>query len=141
MKASTLAPIVSRSLVTLFLLVLGIDASATTIVVPTDEQLIDKSPVIVVGEVLSSYPVVRGGGVRNETKLAVREVLKGPRLHRDNRASDELASDCNQQPVPRCRHQRSGELFPQGTGARRGRLFRLRLCRGQPVRGPDLHSG
>jgi len=52
-------------------------ASATTIVLPTDDQLIRKSPVIVEGIVLSSAPVLRGEGIWTETKLAVDRTLKG----------------------------------------------------------------
>ena len=52
-------------------------ASATTIVMPTDAQLIQKSPVIVRGLVLSSTPVDRNGAIWTETTLQVDEVLKG----------------------------------------------------------------
>jgi len=51
--------------------------SATTIVMPTDEQLIQKTPVIVRGLVLSSTPVDRNGAIWTETVLQVDEVLKG----------------------------------------------------------------
>src|SRR5947209_9565570 len=52
-------------------------ASATTIVLPTDDQLIRKSPVIVEGTVISSGAVLRGEGIWTETKLAVDRTLKG----------------------------------------------------------------
>jgi PKD repeat protein len=52
-------------------------ASATTIVLPSDDQLIRKSPVIVEGTVLSSTPVLRGEGIWTETKLAIDRTLKG----------------------------------------------------------------
>ena len=52
-------------------------ASATTIVLPTDEQLVRKSPVIVEGTVISSMPVLRGEGIWTETRLAVDRTLKG----------------------------------------------------------------
>jgi len=52
-------------------------ASATTIVLPSDDQLIRKSPVIVEGIVISSTPVLRGEGIWTETKLAVDRTLKG----------------------------------------------------------------
>jgi PKD repeat protein len=52
-------------------------ALATTIVLPTDEQLIRKSPVIVEGTVISSMPVLRGEGIWTETKLAVDRTIKG----------------------------------------------------------------
>jgi PKD repeat protein len=62
---------------TCVLLLLASAASATTIVLPTDDQLIGKSPVIVEGTVISSGPVLRGGGIWTETKLAVDRTLKG----------------------------------------------------------------
>ena len=52
-------------------------ASATTIVLPTDDQLIRKSPVIVEGTVISTQPVMRGNGIWTETKLAVDRTIKG----------------------------------------------------------------
>lgn len=58
-------------------LILASAASATTIVLPTDDQLIRKSPVIVEGTVISSMPVLRGGGIWTETKLAVDRTIKG----------------------------------------------------------------
>jgi PKD repeat protein len=62
---------------TCVLLILASAASATTIVLPTDEQLIRKSPVIVEGIVISSAPVLRGEGIWTETKIAVDRTLKG----------------------------------------------------------------
>ncbi|HSP35705.1 MAG TPA: matrixin family metalloprotease, partial [Thermoanaerobaculia bacterium] len=44
---------------------------------PTDEQLIAKSPAIVRGVVLSSTPVERNGGIWTETIVQVDNVLKG----------------------------------------------------------------
>jgi PKD repeat protein len=52
-------------------------ASATTIVMPTDEQLIQKSPLIVRGVVLRSEAVERNGAIWTETVLHVDETLKG----------------------------------------------------------------
>lgn len=52
-------------------------ASATTIVLPTDEQLIAKSPAIVRGTVVSSMPVERDGGIWTETVVQIEESLKG----------------------------------------------------------------
>ena len=53
-------------------------ASATTIVVPTDEQLIEKSPIIVEGTVVSSNPINKGNGqIWTEIHLAVSRTLKG----------------------------------------------------------------
>jgi|GEM_PF-500662 len=62
---------------TCVLLLLASAASATTIVLPTDDQLVRKSPVIVEGTVISSTPVVRGEGIWTETKLLVDRTLKG----------------------------------------------------------------
>jgi PKD repeat protein len=62
---------------TCVLLLFASAASATTIVLPTDEQLIRKSPVIVEGTVISSAPVLRGEGIWTETKLAIDRTLKG----------------------------------------------------------------
>src|SRR3954470_14768308 len=58
-------------------LLLASAASATTIVLPTDDQLVRKSPVIVEGTVISSKPVLRGEGIWTETTLAVDRTLKG----------------------------------------------------------------
>lgn len=52
-------------------------AGATTIVMPTDEQLIDKTPVIVSGVVTQSFPIERNGGIWTETHVSVEAVLKG----------------------------------------------------------------
>jgi PKD repeat protein len=52
-------------------------ASATTIVMPTDEQLIAKSPVIVTATILSTHVVERGGAIYTEASVAVASVLKG----------------------------------------------------------------
>jgi hypothetical protein len=52
-------------------------ANATTIVMPTDEQLIAKSPVIVTGTVLSTAAVERNGAIWTESSIAISNVLKG----------------------------------------------------------------
>ncbi|MEK6373094.1 MAG: PKD domain-containing protein [Acidobacteriota bacterium] len=52
-------------------------ASATTIIMPTDEQLVAKSPLIVQGTVVSTRAVSREGRIWTETKLAVEQTLKG----------------------------------------------------------------
>ncbi|HEX6639907.1 MAG TPA: hypothetical protein VF215_02285, partial [Thermoanaerobaculia bacterium] len=52
-------------------------AHATTIVLPSDEQLIAKSPVIVDGTVLSTTPVERDGRIWTETVVEVARALKG----------------------------------------------------------------
>ncbi len=51
--------------------------SATTIVMPTDEQLVSKSPVIVRGTVVRSAAADRNGAIWTETLLAVDQALKG----------------------------------------------------------------
>ena len=50
---------------------------ATTIVMPTDEQLIAKSPVIVTGTVVSSTSVDRGNAIWTDTRVEVASALKG----------------------------------------------------------------
>lgn len=60
----------------LAVLIAGV-ASATTIVMPTDAQLVAKSPVIVEGTVVRSQPVERNGGIWTETVIAVDQPLKG----------------------------------------------------------------
>jgi hypothetical protein len=52
-------------------------AGATTIVMPTDEQLVEKTPVIVSGTVVSTTPVDREGTIWTETRVAVSRTLKG----------------------------------------------------------------
>ncbi|HEX7192252.1 MAG TPA: PKD domain-containing protein [Thermoanaerobaculia bacterium] len=52
-------------------------ASATTIVMPTDEQLVVKSPDIVEGTVLSSVPVQIGNRIWTETQVVVSRTIKG----------------------------------------------------------------
>lgn len=52
-------------------------AGATTIVMPTDEQLIAKSPVIVEGTVVSSAPVVYNDAVWTDTVVEVARPIKG----------------------------------------------------------------
>lgn len=52
-------------------------AFATTIVLPTDEQLIAKSPVILAGDVLGSSAVEQDGRIFTLTRIAVERLLKG----------------------------------------------------------------
>lgn len=53
-------------------------AGATTIVMPTDEQLIAKSPLIIEGTVVHSVPVDRGNNsIWTETTVSVAKVIKG----------------------------------------------------------------
>jgi PKD repeat protein len=52
-------------------------ASATTIVLPTDEQLIAKSPVIVQAHVVRSTPIDVNGTIWTETILSVDRAMKG----------------------------------------------------------------
>jgi len=58
-------------------MILAAGAGATTIVMPGDEQLIAKSPIIVSGTVLSTAVVDDDGAIRTETRIAVANVLKG----------------------------------------------------------------
>jgi len=60
------------------LLIAGaVAASATTIILPSDEQLISKAPVIVSGTVLRSNAVQIGNKIWTETTLAVDHAFKG----------------------------------------------------------------
>src|SRR5207237_3056617 len=60
------------------LLTMGaVAASATTIVLPSDDQLILKAPVIVSGTILRSNPVQIGNKIWTETTLAVDHAFKG----------------------------------------------------------------
>lgn len=52
-------------------------ALATTIVLPSDDRLIEKSPLIVVATVGSSAPVEIEGSIRTETVLHIEQTLKG----------------------------------------------------------------
>jgi PKD repeat protein len=58
-------------------LILAAAASATTIVLPEDEQLVAKAPLIVEATVESVTPVDQGGAIWTETRLAVNRTLKG----------------------------------------------------------------
>jgi PKD repeat protein len=62
---------------TCVLMIAAAAANATTIVMPTDEQLIAKSPVIVTGTVLSTNAVDRNGAIWTEVKLSVANAMKG----------------------------------------------------------------
>jgi len=61
----------------LALAMLSLPAAGTTIVMPSDEQLVEKSPVIVSGVVLRSESVERNGGIWTETAIDVERTLKG----------------------------------------------------------------
>src|SRR5687768_8027624 len=52
-------------------------ADATTIVMPDDEQLIGKTPVIVEGRAVSSAAIEADGRIWTETVVAVDRALKG----------------------------------------------------------------
>jgi PKD repeat protein len=65
---------------TCIFLTVAVAAEATTIVLPTDEQLISKSPFIVEGTVASSQSIERSGAIHTETALDVDQVLKGSGL-------------------------------------------------------------
>lgn len=60
-----------------FTLLMSIGAGATTIVMPTDGQLVDKAALIVSGTVVSTTPVDRDGAIWTETKVAVARTIKG----------------------------------------------------------------
>jgi PKD repeat protein len=59
---------------------LATTAHATTIVMPTDAQLVAKAPLIVEGTVVRSQAVERNGGIWTESVVAVARVLKGDAL-------------------------------------------------------------
>jgi PKD repeat protein len=58
-------------------MLVAVAAQATTIVLPTDEQLIAKTPVIVDGTVLSTTAIDRDGAIWTETVVEVARVMKG----------------------------------------------------------------
>ncbi len=66
-----------QSCVLMIVMLASASAFATTIVMPTDEQLVAKSPVIVEGTVVSSTPFSRGNAIWTETKIDVAKTLKG----------------------------------------------------------------
>src|SRR5215212_2533301 len=61
----------------LLLAALATPALATTIVLPADDQLVAKSPLIVEGTVISSQAVDRDGAIWTESVLHVEKVIKG----------------------------------------------------------------
>jgi PKD repeat protein len=63
--------------VTCILFLAAAAVQATTIVLPTDEQLVSKAPAIVEATVVSSTPVDRGGAIWTETVVSVTRTLKG----------------------------------------------------------------
>lgn len=68
---------VRRSLIALAALLFPFALRATTIVLPTDEQLIAKSPVIVSGQVVSSEAVVIDDAVFTESVIDIARALRG----------------------------------------------------------------
>jgi PKD repeat protein len=62
---------------TCVLILAAMAARGTTIVLPTDEQLIAKSPVIVDGTVLSTAAVGRDGSIVTDTRIEVARAVKG----------------------------------------------------------------
>jgi PKD repeat protein len=58
-------------------LVFASSSRATTIVMPTDDQLIEKTPVIAIGTVTRTETVERNGAIRTESHIAVERFLKG----------------------------------------------------------------
>jgi PKD repeat protein len=63
--------------VTCVSMLVAVAAQATTIVLPSDEQLIAKTPVIVDGTVLSTAPVDRNGAIWTDTVVEVAQAMKG----------------------------------------------------------------
>ena len=63
--------------VTCVSMLLSAAVHATTIVLPSDEQLIAKTPVIVAGTVLSTTAVDRDGGIWTDTVVEVARTMKG----------------------------------------------------------------
>src|SRR6478672_13413679 len=61
----------------LFLTLTATPVLATTIIMPTDDQLIDKSDSIVIGRVLRSEPVLIDEHVWTDTEIAISVILKG----------------------------------------------------------------
>lgn len=61
----------------LLVLLLAAEGRGTTIVLPTDSQLVDKSPVVLVGRVASTATEGDGNALRTRTRVAVHDVLKG----------------------------------------------------------------
>jgi hypothetical protein len=58
-------------------LLLAVPATAIVYVMPTDESMVDRSPIIVFGEVLSVRPGPGGASPTTEYLFSVEEVLKG----------------------------------------------------------------
>lgn len=70
----------SRSISVFFAAVLSFIAAplaATTIVMPTDDQLIDKSGTVVIGTVQHVAPIERNGTIYTEAIITVEQLLKG----------------------------------------------------------------
>ena len=61
----------------LMALMFAATAGATTIVLPTDDQLISKAPLIIEGTVLRSTAVDRGNAIWTETSVSITRVIKG----------------------------------------------------------------
>ena len=79
-RASVLPP--SKRLLALLpglaaLLIVAAPAAATVYVMPTDEAMVGRSPVIVFGEVLATEPAPVGGLLATDLMFQVEEVLKG----------------------------------------------------------------
>ena len=69
--------ILAYGLTCILMILASVAVHATTIVLPTDEQLITKSPVIVEGTVVSTGAVERNGGIWTDTVIKVSRNLKG----------------------------------------------------------------
>ncbi len=62
---------------TCVLMFAAVGVQATTIVLPTDDQLVAKSPVIVEGTVVSTAPVMHDGSIVTDTVINVARTIKG----------------------------------------------------------------
>ncbi|MHB0969124.1 MAG: PKD domain-containing protein [Thermoanaerobaculia bacterium] len=69
--------VLSFAAITAALVGLSVPAGGTTIVMPSDDALIAKSPVIAIGRVLRTEAIPHQNGVATETELSVEAVLKG----------------------------------------------------------------
>ena len=69
--------LLSRRLLALLILTAPAPAAATVYVMPTDDVMVTRSPIIVFGEVLAAEPAPAGGPLSTDLMFQVEEVLKG----------------------------------------------------------------
>ncbi len=67
----------ARTITAVVALLSALPAAAIVYVMPTDESMVDRSPIIVFGEVLSAQPATGGRSPTTDYLFAVEEVLKG----------------------------------------------------------------